>query len=133
MNLGQVATHAAGQGPLAARRPTCARTPWGGAVGRFWNPENKIPCSAPPFGELVAVDVNTGEIAWKVPIGIVEELKAKGFGNTGTLNIGGPIVTASGLMFVGATIDGYFRAFDSRPASSCGRRSCEALRALHRR
>ena len=44
-------------------------SPWGGPVGRFWNPENKIPCSAPPFGELVAVNVNTGEIAWKVPIG----------------------------------------------------------------
>ena len=44
----------------------------GGAVGRFWNPENKIPCSAPPFGELVAVNVNRGEIAWKVPLGFVE-------------------------------------------------------------
>src|SRR5207249_843683 len=90
------------------------RSPWGGAVGRFWNPESRIPCSAPPFGELVAVDVNRGEIAWKVPLGFVESLKAKGFGNTGTLNIGGSIATASGLIFIGAAIDGRFRAFDSR-------------------
>src|SRR5207247_10900719 len=53
--------------------PWVRRSPWGGPVGRFWNPENKIPCSAPPFGELVAVDVNRGEIAWKVPIGFRSE------------------------------------------------------------
>ena len=65
-------------------------------------------------GELVAVDVNRGEIAWKVPLGFVESLKAEGFGNTGSLNIGGSIATASGLIFIGATIDCRFRAFDSR-------------------
>jgi quinoprotein glucose dehydrogenase len=113
MNIGQVArmqprTDQAGQNTYVRT------TPWGGAVGRFWNPENKIPCSAPPFGELVAVNVNTGDIAWKVPIGFVPELKDKGFAATGTLNIGGPIATASGLIFVGATIDSHFRAFDSR-------------------
>ena len=90
------------------------RAPWGGAVGRFWNPENRIPCSAPPFGELVAVDVNRGEIAWKVPLGVVEALKGKGFPDTGTLGVGGSITTASGLVFVGATIDCRFRAFESR-------------------
>jgi quinoprotein glucose dehydrogenase len=114
MNLGQVAKMvqgtARGGGPMTWVR----RSPWGGAVGRFWNPETKIPCSKPPFGELVAVDVNRGEIAWKVPLGFVESLKAKGFGNTGTLNIGGSIATASGLIFVGATIDCHFRAFESR-------------------
>jgi quinoprotein glucose dehydrogenase len=113
MNLGQVARMVPGKGGPGG--PAYVRsTPWGGPVGRFWNPENKIPCSAPPFGELVAVDVHTGNIAWKVPIGVVEELKARGFANTGTLNIGGPIMTASGLLFVGATIDGYFRAFESK-------------------
>jgi outer membrane protein assembly factor BamB len=86
----------------------------GGPVGRFWNPETKIPCSAPPFGELVAVDVNRGEIAWKVPIGFVESLKAKNITNTGALNIGGSIVTAGGVLFIGATNDHRFRAFDSR-------------------
>src|SRR5262249_54309631 len=68
----------------------------------------------PPFGELVAVDVNSGDIAWKVPLGVVESLKAKGFDRTGTLNIGGSIATASGLIFIGATIDCRFRAFESR-------------------
>src|SRR5207247_1381039 len=94
--------------------PWVRRSPWGGPVGRFWNPENKIPCSAPPFGELVAVDVNRGEIAWKVPIGFVQSLKEKGITNTGTLNLGGSIATASGLIFIGATIDCHFRAFESR-------------------
>jgi quinoprotein glucose dehydrogenase len=113
MNIGQVARMVPGKDRSGAT--TYVRsTPWGGAVGRFWNPETKIPCSMPPFGELVAVNVNTGDIAWKVPFGIVEELRAKGFANTGALNIGGPIATAAGLLFVGATNDGYFRAFDSR-------------------
>ena len=125
MNLGQVARMQEGKDRSGGTTYVRA-TPWGGAVGRFWNPENKIPCSAPPFGELVAVNVNTGDIAWKVPIGIVEELKAKGFGSTGTLNIGGPIVTASGLLFVGATIDGYFRAFDSRTGKQLWETKLEA-------
>jgi len=88
-------------------------SPWGGPVGRFWNPESKIPCNAPPFGELVAVNVNTGEIAWKQPLGFYPELKARGFANTGAPNIGGPMVTQSGVLFVGASIDRQFRAFDS--------------------
>ena len=125
MNLGQVARMQEGK-DRAGGTTYVRATPWGGAVGRFWNPENKIPCSAPPFGELVAVNVNTGDIAWKVPIGIVEDLKAKGFPDTGTLNIGGPIVTASGLIFVGATIDGYFRAFDSRSGKQLWETKLEA-------
>ncbi len=89
-------------------------SPWGGPVGRFWDPQNEIPCSAPPFGELVAVDVNRGEIAWHVPLGTIDSLKDKGFPNTGTVSLGGPIATASGLIFVGATNDHRFRAFDSQ-------------------
>jgi glucose dehydrogenase len=88
-------------------------SPWGGPVGRFWNPESKLPCNAPPFGELVAVNVNTGDIAWKRPLGFYPELNARGFGNTGAPNIGGPMVTQSGVLFVGASIDRRFRAFDS--------------------
>jgi quinoprotein glucose dehydrogenase len=114
MNLGQVAKMV--QGTARGGGPTTwvRRSPWGGAVGRFWNPENKIPCSAPPFGELIALDVSRGEVAWKVPLGFVESLKAKGFDKTGTLNIGGSIATAGGLIFIGATIDCRFRAFESR-------------------
>src|SRR6202048_4360510 len=89
MNLGQVAKMVQGTARGSSTATWVRRSPGGGAVVRFWNPETKIPCSAPPFGELVAVDVNRGEIAWKVPLGLVESLKAKGFAHTGTLNIGG--------------------------------------------
>jgi quinoprotein glucose dehydrogenase len=86
----------------------------GGPYGRFWNPDNRLPCSAPPFGELVAVNVNTGDIAWRVPLGSVEELETKGIKNTGALNLGGSMATASGLVFIGATADKRFRAFDAK-------------------
>jgi quinoprotein glucose dehydrogenase len=82
--------------------------------GRFWNPDNFWPCQAPPWGEMAAVNVNTGEIAWKVPFGVVEELEKKGIYNTGAPNIGGSIVTAGGLVFIGATNDHRFRAFDAK-------------------
>jgi quinoprotein glucose dehydrogenase len=62
----------------------------------------------------VAVNLNTGDSAWKVPLGVVDELEAKGIKNTGALNLGGSISTASGLIFIGATNDSRFRAFDSR-------------------
>jgi quinoprotein glucose dehydrogenase len=114
MNLGQVAKMVPGAARDGGPQMWVRRTPWGGTYGRFWNPESTIPCSAPPFGELVAVDVNRGEIAWKVPLGFVESLRAKGFADTGALNVGGSIATASGLLFIGATNDCRFRAFESR-------------------
>jgi glucose dehydrogenase len=86
----------------------------GGPYGRFWNPDNRLPCSSPPFGELVAVNVNTGDIAWRVPLGVVDELEAKGIKNTGALTLGGSMATASGLVFIGATADKRFRAFDAK-------------------
>jgi quinoprotein glucose dehydrogenase len=81
---------------------------------RFWNPQNFWPCQAPPWGEMVAINVNTGEYAWRVPLGIVPELEKKGVHNTGTMNIGGSATTASGLVFIGATNDRHFRAFDAK-------------------
>jgi glucose dehydrogenase len=83
------------------------------AYTRFWD-DNKYPCQQPPWGELVAVNANTGDIAWKVPFGVYPELIAKGIPPTGTPNLGGPIVTASGVLFIGATKDARFRAFDAR-------------------
>lgn len=79
---------------------------------RFWD-GHRWPCQQPPWGSLVAVDLNRGEIAWSVPLGLVEELEARGVPRTGTLNIGGSIVTAGGLVFIAATNDSRFRAFDS--------------------
>jgi quinoprotein glucose dehydrogenase len=81
--------------------------------GRFWDPKTRYSCNAPPWGELVAVNVNNGNIAWHVPLGIFEELEAKGI-KTGTPSLGGSITTAGDLVFIAATIDGRFRAFDAR-------------------
>ena len=63
---------------------------------------------------MVAINVNTGEYAWRVPLGIVEELEAKGVKNTGTMNMGGSFATAGGLVFIAATNDRHFRAFESK-------------------
>jgi quinoprotein glucose dehydrogenase len=70
------------------------------------------PAIKPPWGTLNAIDLNKGELAWQVPLGEFEELTKKGIPKTGTENYGGPVVTAGGLIFIGATIDSYFRAFD---------------------
>ena len=114
MNLGQVARMQEVDDPQTGGKTYRRVSPWGGPVGRFWDPENQIPCSAPPFGELAAINVNTGDVVWRVPLGAIDQLKAKGLDHTGTLNMGGSIATAGGLLFVGATNDHRFRAFDSR-------------------
>jgi quinoprotein glucose dehydrogenase len=85
-----------------------------GPFNRFWNTEKEWSCTEPPWGELVAVDANTGDVAWRVPLGEFEELTARGVPPTGTPNSGGAITTAGNLVFIGATIDGWFRAFDAR-------------------
>jgi quinoprotein glucose dehydrogenase len=72
-----------------------------------------MPCQKPPWGRLTAINAATGEFAWQVPLGISDELPA-GKRNTGRMNMGGPIVTAGGLVFIGATADHRFRAFDSK-------------------
>jgi glucose dehydrogenase len=81
--------------------------------GRFWQPDTRYSCAPPPWGELVAVNANTGNIAWRAPLGSFDELAAKGL-KTGTPNTGGGIATAGNLIFIGATVDGKFRAFDAR-------------------
>jgi quinoprotein glucose dehydrogenase len=79
---------------------------------RFLDPDG-YPAIAPPWGTLSAIDLNTGEYVWKINLGEYPELAAKGIKNTGTENYGGPIVTAGGLLFIGATsFDKKFRAFD---------------------
>jgi quinoprotein glucose dehydrogenase len=83
--------------------------------GRFWNGAKKWPCQAPPWSEILAVDVNTGDIAWRSPLGEFDELTALGVPKTGTPEPrGGPIATAGGLLFIGASIDARFRAIDAK-------------------
>ena len=87
-------------------------TPDGG--GNLINSGEKAwPCQKPPWGNLVAVNARTGDIAWRVPLGITEQLPGAKQ-RTGRLNMGGPITTASGLLFIGASNDRRFRAFESR-------------------
>lgn len=78
---------------------------------RFYDPEG-YPAIKPPWGTLTAIDLNKGTLAWQVPLGEYEELTKRGIPITGTANYGGPVVTAGGLIFIAATIDGFFRAFD---------------------
>ncbi|MES3018412.1 MAG: pyrroloquinoline quinone-dependent dehydrogenase [Bacteroidota bacterium] len=73
---------------------------------------NGDPGIKPPWGILTAVDLNTGLHKWKVPLGDVKKYKDKGLPSTGTENYGGPVVTASGLIFIAASKDGKFRVFD---------------------
>ena len=78
---------------------------------RFTDPDG-FPAIAPPWGTLTAIDMNKASIAWQVPLG---ERPGSGLTNPGSENYGGPVVTASGLLFIGATVyDNMFRAFDSR-------------------
>jgi quinoprotein glucose dehydrogenase len=79
---------------------------------KFLDPEG-YPAVAPPWGTLSAINLNTGEYVWQIPLGEYPELAAQGLRNTGTENYGGPVVTAGGLVFIGATnFDKKFRAFD---------------------
>lgn len=80
---------------------------------RFLDPDG-YPAVKPPWGTLNAINLNTGEYLWRVPLGELPELTAQGIPPTGTENYGGPVVTASGLLFIAATKDEKFRAFDTR-------------------
>jgi quinoprotein glucose dehydrogenase len=83
-------------------------------AGNFWDGRKSWPCQQPPWGELLAVNVNTGDIAWRVPLGSFEELDKLGVPPTGTPLRGGPIATAGGLVFIASSVDARFRAFDAR-------------------
>ena len=89
------------------------RTSEYGSYARFWNVETKIPCTNPPFGELVAIDTRTGSITWRSTLGTTPALEALGVRNTGAPSLGGSIATAGGLVFIAATNDARFRAFES--------------------
>ena len=96
-----------GEGAKIPYRPQGKGTP----NSRFWD-QNLWPCQQPPWGHLTAIDLNSGEFRWRSVLGVVDELVKKGLPPTGTANIGGSMVTAGGLVFIGATNDRRFRAFD---------------------
>jgi len=74
-----------------------------------------IPCNPPPWGLLHAIDMNSGEVAWESVLGTTEEIAPLGLAlHTGTPNLGGPLVTAGGLVFISAAMDDYLRAFDAK-------------------
>ncbi len=116
-----------GEGPRLERLPYRRTSVVGGPFARFWSNDavadsagneqaggpNAWPCQKPPWGELMAVDLSQGAIVWRVPLGATEQL-AENRRRTGRLNQGGPIATAGGLVFIGATNDRRFRAFDAQ-------------------
>jgi quinate dehydrogenase (quinone) len=93
--------------------PPFARTSLHGAYARFWDSQ-ELPCQQPPWGRLNAIDLTTGAISWQVPLGNAPTLADRGITGTGTPNLGGAIVTAGGLVFIGGANDSRFRAFDLR-------------------
>jgi quinoprotein glucose dehydrogenase len=105
-DVGKLVKNAEGSDPVYERK-----SPWG-EYARFWNNDKFWPCQQPPWGTLWAINANTGEIAWKIPFGTIPELDAKGIHGTGSLNFGGSIATAGGLLFIAASNDQIFHAFD---------------------
>jgi quinoprotein glucose dehydrogenase len=97
-----------------ASAPSTEKTPKFDFTGyNFFNDPEGYPAVRPPWGTLNAINLNTGEYVWKVPLGEYPALVAKGMKDTGSQNLGGPIVTDGGLLFIGATIaDRKFRAYD---------------------
>lgn len=98
-----------------AQTPAGSPTPYRNESGyaRFLD-QDGYPCQRPPWGELSAVNANTGDVVWRVPLGNFDEIAAAGFPNAGTPNVGGSVATAGGLVFIAATNDFRFRAFDSK-------------------
>lgn len=103
-----VPTWSGGRG-LWAWRTT---TPQYANVAPFFVDDRGYPAIKPPWGTLNALDLETGRLLWKVPLGEYPALAAEGIRNTGSLNMGGAVATAGNLVFIGATVDEKFRAFD---------------------
>jgi quinoprotein glucose dehydrogenase len=104
-DLGQVTELVPSTGPLAYER--------GPTGGRFMQSATRLPCQKPPWGQLHAIDTTTGRVLWQATLGVTDGLPSD-LEETGRPNVGGPIVTAGGLIFIGATDDNRFRAFDAR-------------------
>jgi quinoprotein glucose dehydrogenase len=108
LDMGQVTSLIDSDGPLPVAR--------GPVSGRFYEPSSRLMCQQPPWGRLTAVDVNSGAIVWQSVLGVSDNLPAE-IQRTGRPNVGGSIATAGGLVFIGATDDSRFRAFDASTGS----------------
>ena len=104
-NLGQV--------EQISRREDGSLTTFGPESGRFSDREHGLMCQQPPWGTLTAINVETGEIVWQSSLGVSDQLPDN-VSKTGRPNVGGSIATAGGLVFIGATDDSRFRAFDAQ-------------------
>jgi quinoprotein glucose dehydrogenase len=118
-----VAAYLLGEPQAPADRTVPQAAEEGDALGREpysttgynrWLDPNGYPAVKPPWGTLSAIDLNTGEFVWQTTLGEFPELTAKGVPPTGTENYGGPVVTAGGLIFIGASKDEMFRAYDQK-------------------
>lgn len=96
------------------REGTDASAPYVMSGYRKFQTPDGYPANSPPWGTLNAIDLNTEEYIWRVPLGEYPKLKAEGKSPTGTENYGGPVVTAGGLVFIAATLDEKIRAFDKK-------------------
>jgi quinoprotein glucose dehydrogenase len=104
-NLGQV--------EQISRREDGSLTTFGPESGRFSDREHGLMCQQPPWGTLTAINVETAEIVWQSSLGVSDQLPDN-VSKTGRPNVGGSIATAGGLVFIGATDDSRFRAFDAQ-------------------
>ncbi|MBL9134327.1 MAG: PQQ-binding-like beta-propeller repeat protein [Verrucomicrobiales bacterium] len=100
--------------PASTGASATIRSPYGHTGYNRWTDPDGYPAVKPPWGTLTSIDLHRGEIDWQVPLGELPELTARGMAPTGTENYGGPVVTASGLLFIAATKDEKMRAFEIR-------------------
>ena len=105
-------------GSIAAAESVKKKLPYHHTGYNRWYDRNGYPVSRPPWGTLTALDLNTGDLKWQVPLGAYKALTEKGIAPTGTDNYGGPLVTASGLLFIAASRDGKLRAIDKATGST---------------
>ena len=112
--LGETPATRASDQPVSGSDDVLIKEPYTHTGYNRWLDTNGYPAVKPPWGTLNAIDLNTGEYVWRAPLGEVPELTARGIPPTGTENYGGPVVTAGGIIFIAASKDEMFRAFDQR-------------------